>query len=237
PEQTPAVVPQRHPGMVIMRAGGDVVALSSGQENLQMRFGTEKYAKFAYSTRYGFSVESDERGFALAAFDSMLAFSEDGLHYRVRETNEEAKLAGDVLYAKWSPFPDVSVESWLAPAAPWHIRLHRIRAARPLRVAEGGFAIARRDFELDTLSASDGAAYAIGEADFSGILDLGSSVERVGLAQKAQPNTNVIVAKTIVPQLRGQIRAGETILMTAVLALDDPAAVASAWTRPPKAPD
>ncbi|WP_064681643.1 DUF2264 domain-containing protein [Rhizobium bangladeshense] len=237
PEQAPEVVAQRHPGMVMMRAGGDVVALSSGQENLQMRFGTEKYAKFAYSTRYGFSVESDERGFALAAFDSMLAFSDDGLHYRVRETNEEARLAGDVLYAKWSPFPDVSVESWLTPAAPWHIRLHRIRAARPLRVAEGGFAIARRDFERDTLSASDGAAYAIGEADFSGILDLGSSVDRAGLAQKAQPNTNVIVAKTIVPQLRGQIPAGETILVTAVLALGDPAAVASAWTRPPEAPD
>lgn len=47
----------------------------------------------------------------------------------------------------------------------------------------------------------------------------------------------MIVAKTIVPQLRGQIPAGETILVTAVLALDDPAAVASAWARPPKAPD
>ena len=102
---------------------------------------------------------------------------------------------------------------------------------------EGGFAIGRRDFELDRLSASNGAAYAIGEADFTGIVDLGSSVKRTGLAQKAQPNTNVIVAKTIVPQLRGQIPAGETILVTAVLALDDPAAVSSAWTKPPKAPD
>ncbi|MGO4135058.1 DUF2264 domain-containing protein [Rhizobium brockwellii] len=237
PEQAPEIVAQRHPGMVIMRAGGDVVALSSGQENLQMRCGTEKYAKFAYSARYGFSVEADERAFALAAFDSALAFSDDGLHYRVRETNEEAKLAGDVLYAKWSPFADVDVETWLVPATPWHIRLHRIRTSRPLRIAEGGFAIGRRDFELDTLSASGGVAYAIGEGDFTGILDLGSSVKRSGLVQKAMPNTNVIVAKTLVPQLRGQIPAGETILVAAVLALDDPAAVSSAWTRPPKAPD
>ncbi|WP_439872550.1 DUF2264 domain-containing protein [Rhizobium leguminosarum] len=237
PEQAPDIVPQRHPGMVIMRAGGDVVALSSGQENLQMRCGTEKYAKFAYSARYGFSVEADERAFALAAFDSALAFSDDGLHYRVRETNEEARLAGEVLYAKWSPFPDVDVETWLVPVAPWHIRFHRIRTSRPLRIAEGGFAIGRRDFELDTLSASNGVAYAIGEADFTGILDLGSSVKRSGLVQKAMPNTNVIVAKTLVPQLRGQISAGETILVTAVLALDDPAAVSSVWTNPPKAPD
>jgi hypothetical protein len=62
-------------------------------------------------------------------------------------------------------------------------------------------------------------------------------VERTGLAQKALPNTNLIVAKTLVPQLRGEIPAGETILVTAVLALDEPAAASRAWTKPPAAPD
>ncbi len=237
PEAGPIVAPQRHPGMVMMRAGSDVVALSSGQENLQMRFGTEKYAKFAYSARYGFSVEADERNFAGGAFDSALAFSDDGLHYRVRETNTAAKLAGDVLYAKWSPFKDVTVETWLVPAAPWHIRVHRINTPRPLQTAEGGFAIAKRDFDLDTLSAEAGTAHVIGETDFSGIADLGSTVKRMGFAQKPLPNTNLIVAKTLVPQLRGEIPAGETMLVTAVLALDDPHAVSGVWARRPAAPD
>ncbi|WP_454853057.1 DUF2264 domain-containing protein [Rhizobium binxianense] len=237
PEPLSKAAPQRHPGMVVLPAGKDVVALSSGQENLQMRFGTEKYAKFAYSTRYGFSVEADERAFVLGAFDSALAFSDDGLHYRVRETNAEAKLAGDVLYSKWSPFPDVDVETWLIPAVPWHIRVHRINTPRPLQTAEGGFAIARRDLDADTLSATAGAAYAIGETDFTGILELGTSAKRNGLVQKALPNTNLIVAKTLVPQLRGEIPAGETVLATAVLALNDPAAVSGDWTTPPKAPE
>ncbi|MDM9648552.1 DUF2264 domain-containing protein [Rhizobium sp. S163] len=237
PAPSQSVSQQRHPGMVLMRAGGDVVALSSGQENLQMRFGTEKYAKFAYSARYGFSVEADERSFAGGAFDSALAFSDDGLHYRVRETNVKAKVAGDVLYSRWSPFKDVSVETWLVPTAPWHIRVHRINSPRQLQTAEGGFAIAKRDFDLDVLGAAPGSAHVIGEADFSGILDLGSTVKRTGLAQKALPNTNVIVAKTLIPQLRGEIPAGETIFVTAVLALDDPAAVSSAWISPPLAPD
>jgi hypothetical protein len=237
PAPAETVAPQRHPGMVLMQAGGDVVALSSGQENLQMRCGTEKYAKFAYSARYGFSVEADERSFAGGAFDSALAFSDDGVHYRVRETNTEAKLAGDVLYSKWSPFAGVSVETWLIPAPPWHIRVHRIHSPRTLLTAEGGFAIAKRDFDLDTLATADGSAHVIGEVDFSGILDLGSSITRTGLAQKALPNTNLIVAKTLVPQLRGEIAAGETILITAVLALDDPNAVSGTWTRPPQTPD
>ncbi len=59
----------RHAGMVMMPVNGDVVALSSGQENRQMRFGSEKYAKFAYSARYAFSIESDERGFVGGAFE------------------------------------------------------------------------------------------------------------------------------------------------------------------------
>ena len=233
----PSIVPLKHPGMVMMRGNADVVALSSGQENQQMRFGAEKYTKFAYSARYGFSIESDERAFTSAAFDSMLAFSDDGLHYRVRETNQEAKLADDTLYAKWSPLPDVTVETWLIPAAPWHVRLHKITTPRPLQTAEGGFAIARRDFEADTLSSGKGVAYAIGEEDFSGIIDLGSTITRDGVAQKAPPNTNLIVAKTLVPQLRGTIPAGETILVSAVLAERDPSAISGAWTKPPTKPD
>jgi hypothetical protein len=47
----------------------------------------------------------------------------------------------------------------------------------------------------------------------------------------------MIVSKTLVPQLRGEISAGETILITAALALNDPAAVSGAWMTPPKAPD
>ncbi len=236
--ETPAVtLALRHPGMVIMPCKGDVVALSSGQENLQMRFGSEKYAKFAYSSRYGFSVESDERAFGGGAFDSMLAFSDDGIHYRVRETNQEAKLAGKVLFAKWSPWPDVVVETWLLPCAPWHIRVHRITTPRPLQTAEGGFAIARRDLDADFVSSGTGTAHAVGADDFSGICDLGSSVARTGVVQKAPPNTNLMVAKTLVPQLRATIPMGETILRCAVLALRDTGAVSDTWLMPPGAPD
>ncbi|MDW9371053.1 DUF2264 domain-containing protein [Sinorhizobium meliloti] len=227
----------RHPGMVMMPVKGDVVALSSGQENRQMRFGSEKYAKFAYSARYAFSVESDERAFAGGAFDSMLAFSDDGVHYRVREANEEVRLAHNVLFSKWSPWPDVVVETWLVPASPWHVRVHRIATPRPLETAEGGFAIPRRDFETDALTAAEGTAHAIGAEDFSGIRDLGSTVPREGRIQKAPPNTNLIAAKTLVPQLRAKIPSGETILASAVLAVRNTSVVTEDWSNPPAMPD
>ncbi|WGF87529.1 DUF2264 domain-containing protein [Marinivivus vitaminiproducens] len=230
-------VPLPHPGMVVERTTGHCYALSSGQENLQMRHGPEKYAKFAYSSRYAFSVESDQRSFAGGAFDSMLALSDDGRHYRVREANEAALVVGDMLYALWRPWPDVTVETWLLPQGPWHVRLHRIVSERALTLTEGGFALGRADHDPEPVVAEPGKAAVFGPDDVSGIVDLGSDVERQGLAAKAAPNTSLMFPRSWVPQLTGRIEAGLTRLACAVLAIADPEAGAKLWRTPPGMPD
>ncbi len=211
-------LPLRHPGMVMMRTPGNVVALSSGQQNWEMRFGAEKYAKFAYSSRYGFSVEADERQFGNAAFDGMLGLSDDGRHYRVREQNDTAQIAGTTLFARWRPWPDVTVETWLLPAGRWHLRVHRLTTPRRLESSEGGFAVARADMNADATVSEPGRAEARTATDVSVIVDL-SDARRMGKAHNALPNTNLIAAKTIVPQLRGTIEPGVTVLVTAVAAV------------------
>ena len=239
-EETAAVVderpvPLRHPGMVMMHTPGNVVALSSGQQNWQMRAGAEKYAKFAYASRYAFSVEVDERAYQNGAFDGALAFSDDDRHYRVRETNEAARIAGDTLHAVWKPWDDVTVETWLVPAHPWHIRVHRITTPRRLHATEGGFAIARADLDADTRVDEPGRALARSRTDLSAIVDLAG--EREGRAHRPYANTNLVAAKTIVPQLRGEIGAGTTVLMTAAMALPASAEAEAALGKPPPAPD
>jgi hypothetical protein len=241
-EETPAAMPEKpvplkHPGMVMMATRGNVVALSSGQQNYEMRFGAEKYAKFVYSSRYGFSVESDERAYAKAAFDGMIGFSDDGRHYRVRERNEAAIIAGDSLYGRWNPWADVTVETWLVPANPWHIRIHRIETPRPLHTTEGGFAIARADQNTDVCEEVEGRALARSAMDVSAILDLSEGAKRTGRAHRAMPNTNLICAKTIVPQLRGDIAAGITVLVTAAMALPAGGEADAALAHPPSPPD
>jgi len=209
-------VPLRHPGMVMMHTAGNVTALSSGQENLEMRAGTEKYAKFAYSSRYAFSVEVSERNYDHGAFDNMLAFSDDDRHYRVREDNRVARIARDVLYSMWLPWNDVTVETWLLPSPPWHIRIHRIITPRPLRTTEGGFAIAIPEIRA---IANDGLGFAI----FRTKTDVGAIADLLGVRRGrnliAPPNSNLLSAKTVVPQLRGDIPIGVTVLETAVLGM------------------
>jgi hypothetical protein len=209
----------RHPGMVMMHTPGNVVALSSGQQNWEMRAGAEKYAKFVYSSRYGFSVEADARAYDKGAFDGALALSDDGRHFRVREQNEVARLAGSLLYSEWLPWADVKVETWLLPASPWHIRVHRITTPRALHATEGGFAVGRADGNTDIVVEETGRAVARTPTDLSAIVDLMTADRRVGRTQKALPNPNLIVARTLVPQLRGRIATGVTVLASAAMAL------------------
>ena len=231
-----APVPLRNPGMVMTHTPGNVVALSAGQQNWEMRAGAEKYAKFVYSSRYAFSVEVDERAYDKGAFDGALALSDDNRHYRVREQNDIARLAGNVLYAQWHPWPDVTVETWLVPATPWHIRVHRITTPRDLHTTEGGFAVGRADLNTDIVLEETGRAAVRTPTDVSAIVDLATSGQRLGRAHNALPNTNLIMARTLVPQLRGSIAAGVTVLFTAAAALPAGSPGATLDT-PPALPD
>lgn len=227
------------PGLVFTHAPGHTVMFVAGPDsNKVMRFVPEKYEKFAYSTRYGFSVESDARGFDSGAFDSMIAFSDDDAHYRVREHCEAAQIAGNITYTVWHPWADVNVETWLIPYQEWHVRIHRIKSPRRLSTIEGGFAGPKADLNLDTISTDDGAAYALTKAgDFTGIMDFSASPGRTARVNKPHGNTSVMFPRTLVPQLRGVVEPNETrVFQCVVVAGPDGAAAKEAWSQAANSP-
>ncbi len=237
--QRSAVSTQRHIGFLVANPAGDAIALSCGQhtsaENTFIRFAPEKYAKFAYSGRYGFSIENDLWRFDNSVLESMIGFSDDGVHFRVRETNEEALVADNLLYARWRPFADVLVETWLYWDGDFQVRLHRIDTPRTLATIEGGFAVGRDAGEVCKQGA--GRAVVATATDLSAILDIGSTNPREGRCHIAAPNTNLVSAKTLVPQLRGTVPVGVSTLAVAVLAQADATEGTRKLSRLPAAPD
>jgi hypothetical protein len=232
------IVPFAVPGMVFMHQPQHTIMLVSGPgTKQQMRWVPEKYHKFAYSSRYGFSVESDHLGFQTGTFDSMIAFSDDGVHYRVREHYEAAFLAGVVLFSKWRPWADVEVQSWLIPSPPWHVRVHVVTSPRKLSAVEGGFAGPRADFAGDERSINPGSARVYYKShDFSGIID-SSMPPREARVQAAHGNTSLMFARTLVPQLKGEVEANvPRVFACAVLAGPDGGAMSKAWQSPPQIP-
>jgi hypothetical protein len=223
-------------GMVAQHSKNNSVLLVSGPERKHMRFVAEKYNKFAYSSRYAFSVESDARRFDMGVFDSMLAFSDDGAYFRVRERCVDARISGTTLYSLWKPWEDVDVETWLIPSGLWHIRVHRVKSPRKLSTLEGGFAVPLSDFRSDKGVEAARSAWVEVPHDCSGIVDLSPS-SRTARLHRPEGNTNILFPRSTVPQLKGTISPGETtILITAVLASPDKSAFKQAWTNPPSAP-
>ena len=131
----------------------------------------------------------------------------------MREGNEAALIAGDKLYARWRPYEDVLVETWLVPAGAWHIRLHEVTTPRRLDVVEGGFAIAKPDFRAWEEATVGPRATVRTAEDISAIVGYDLRTARV---MSPLPNTNVMVARTLLPQLRGTLKAGTTRLACAV---------------------
>lgn len=226
------------PGMVISHHHSDTVALISGPEHLPVRYAAEKYAKFAYSSRYGFSVESDDRQFTDAVFDSMIGLSDDRRHFRIRETSEIVRVANNILYSKWHPWIDVTVETWLVPQDLWHVRVHRITSPRRLYTLEGGFAVPRADFDSDAITVAERSAWIAAYADCSGIQDLSPTLRRTARVHKAPPNTSIMFPRTLIPQVSGTVEPGSaTIYACAVLAGVSRKEIKQAWKTCPAAPD
>ncbi|MFI0731501.1 DUF2264 domain-containing protein [Streptomyces sp. NPDC021225] len=232
----PALAPvsaQPHAGAVLMRTGGEVTLLAGRQHHAWVRHGAEKYAKFAYSTRFGFSLPAGPLGLEQGAYDSMLALSEDGAHYRVREEPGSTEVDEDTVRCVWHPWPDVEITTWLTAAPPWHLRTHRIRTGRALHTAEGGFAI-DRDQGL-TRQGCAGRARAWGPAGLTGLID--SDGQRTGQVVDCLPGTNVLARRTALPTLTGHLPPGEHWLRCAVLGTAPGPDGEAAWRRPPAHPN
>ncbi|MBO3748428.1 DUF2264 domain-containing protein [Streptosporangiaceae bacterium NEAU-GS5] len=225
----PEVSAQPEAGVALMRCeqGRQVVLLSAGQHYTWVRSGAAKYAKFAYSSHFGFSVPGGGYGLDQEALDSTLALSEDGVHWRPCEVPVEGEVCGELLRLTWAPWPDVTVETWLLAVPPWHVRVHRLTTARPLRSAEGGFAVDRDPPAVR--KAGKRRARIASSAGTCVIEDLAGGRE-AGLVD-AHPGTNLMAPRTVIPTLLGRHAPGTHRLACAVVGLagDGPEPPPPSW--------
>jgi hypothetical protein len=154
----PSIKALPDPGHIMVRSGGHVFLLSSGQTaHYTMRNGNAKYSKFSYSSTFGFCYSTGTLDLEQLAADGMLALKDaspgieasDSDTWRVRRVPLDARIVGrgtkEVhLRSGWRPFPDVYVETWLIPpteASPnFYVRVHKVTTGRALDTAEAGWA-------------------------------------------------------------------------------------------------
>lgn len=183
------IIPEAN--MVIQRVNGYVTALTAGQwVEWNTTHAAEKYSKFAYSSKYAFSVPRTYCELAGAGTDSMLTFVKDGMCF-VRRKCLDCRIEADgTAYSKWSPYSGVTVETIVIPTDTGHIRKHIIDSVEECVAYDCAFA------------APDEAGSISGDGE-SVVID-------------CTPNTNLMLPKTKMKAIKYGLKKGKTCVETVV---------------------
>jgi hypothetical protein len=225
-------IPSKVPGLIVTgdEASDHIVALSAGQ-NSSREFGgsAEKYAKFAYSTHFGFSISREASSLECGAFDSTIAFrANDGL-WTTRRRSEDWEINENTIISTWSPFRGVEVRSYVVNLFPWHLRVHYVNAEHDLEIAEGAFSapFSSDDGDIDKVIIERKSVLFKG----SGIIDLNNN--RTSKIVRCFPNTNIKYRETILPMIYGKFEPGNFVISCLVLGDSDGRWKISSWNSPP----
>ena len=179
--------------MTVQRANGYSVALGGGQwVNWGLLHRAEKYSKFAYSSRYAFSISRAMDAMETAAPDSSLAFYIDSTVFYRRRCIEYSMDSNGVQYSKWSPCPGIMVDSTITPIDGGHIRKHIVSC------------------EFDCTAFDTGFATPVGEE--GEVIGNGENV-----IIKCVPNTNLINPITQMKAVKYNFKKGTTTVETKVI--------------------
>ncbi|MGF3809549.1 DUF2264 domain-containing protein [Enterobacter mori] len=209
------VIPHAQQILIHAEKSQHVTMLTAGQLELNNYVNTDaKYTKFAYSSRFGFTIERGRFGLKHAACDSMLLLADGDDYYRGRRECEAVRVDENYLYSRWSPWHDVHIDTWQVPFGEWHLRLHRINSARALQTAEGGFAVMKTEHQIR----ERGCYLAAGNGS-SAIVDLSPAITRLPDSIVTPPNSSIMFPEcATIPLLKTDIPRGESWLCCAVFA-------------------
>ena len=203
--------PMPYANMLVQRRAGRVTAYAAGvNEGHGHGQFPEKYAKFAYDTRFGFCASRSREVLNQAAPDSMLAFVIDDNVF-VRKVSKTWEIEAGAVTAQWSPFPGIEVTTTITPTATGHRRHHEIDSSFDCEAYDCGFAVPNfapgyaESVENDTAEAHcDTLRCTVrgrGEAVVIG----------------CDPNTSLYFTNVHLPAVKYHIPKGHTVLDTEIL--------------------
>lgn len=200
-EPLPELAPKKclkYGNMIVQRrADGNVISFPGGRKESHLHAHTEeKYAKFAYSSKYAFSVMRSSYTLSEAAPDSILSFAVNGYIF-TRGKTDDFQIKEDRIISDWSPLKGIQVHTEIILTDTGHRRIHTIESDYECTAYDAGFALPLKETDKCVLEAIKG----------NGTFQL----------MKAEPNTNLVNSKTMIPLLSYQIKKGKSQIESNVL--------------------
>ncbi len=162
----------------------------------------EKYAKFAYSSKFGFSVHKANDCLENMAPDSDLVFEIDGLFFG-RTRAKKAEVSEKGIVSNWSPCKGIEVVTELKVNYNSYSLQHVVISDVECVAYSCGFAISR-----DAVNYNAGVTN-----DCATIISNGVGCEvsgGPGIIINAAPNTNLLYPRTAIPAIKHTVGVGTT---------------------------
>ena len=206
-----ALKPMPFANMLVQRRAGRVTAYPAGVNQVpgHGQF-PEKYAKFAYDTRFGFCASRSREVIEQAAPDSMLAFVIDRNVF-VRRASESWKIEKGAVVTTWSPFPGIEVTTTITPTATGHHRHHEVDSAFDCEAYDTGFAVPNFAPGYDETVENHSAE---AHCDTLCCKVSSASDEGEGVLIKCDPNTSLYFANVRLPAVKYTLAKGHTVMDT-----------------------
>jgi len=193
-----AVRPLYQADMLMHTLGQEVIAYPAGVcERHGHGHTAEKYAKFAYSTKFAFSVARSQMVLHENAPDSMLAFVIDGTDYvLVRQVSIDHHVYSDQVVSDWIPLPGIRVKTTIIPTETGHKRIHEVESRYNCTAYDCGYAVGKFTGQ-DRAGVHDNEAFA--DSGCLYCLVRGTGPSAAGYLIDADPNTNLLFQNTVIP--------------------------------------
>lgn len=192
--------------------GEDLTAFTMGQHSHEHAHGESKYEKFAYSTTFGFSVAKGTVLPKQGAFDSTLAVALSPQHFQTVFGYDRYQLHENYLYGKWTPYQGTTIETFVIPSYPWHLRIHVIHTTQELFLQGGSFSAPKDGKVIPTEKNLVLYESSVGTTGAYGLTPNWQAE-----LQTPEPNTNLLYPQTQLPILTGKAQPGKSLFVGAFL--------------------
>lgn len=188
----------------LVHRNGNTIMYPAGTGNYVVQQGhmEEKYGKFAYSSKFGFSVHKANDCLENFAPDNELVFEIGGLFFG-RPKADKADVSMDGIVSCWSPFKGIDVVTELTVNHNSYSVKHTITSNIACTAYSCGFALPT-DTPNYEAGVTDDAAVVM--SNYRGC-EVGGGP---GLIITASSNTNLLYPRTAIPAVRHTIEAGVT---------------------------
>ena len=201
-----------HANMLIQHSEDQAVALVPGRTEADGHSHTiEKYSKFAYSSKFAFSIARSNVTLPENAPDSMLAFEVYG-YFFVKNTIEPSyEIGPGGIVCRWSPIEGIQVKTTIRPTQKGHLRIHEIESDKDCKAYDCGFALSTDDRRPFVREAEENRAFVKNETGYCEVKGDGNAEVLI-----PDPNTNLLYPKTSIPMVVYEIKKGKQTISTEV---------------------